>query len=60
MNDDYRNPHLILVEGRAFMAVDATNGAPLSQFPTNQTWRASLVTYMFGNKQYVKELISVT
>jgi alcohol dehydrogenase (cytochrome c) len=37
----------------AFMAVDATNGAPLWQFPTNQTWRASPMTYMFDNKQYV-------
>jgi alcohol dehydrogenase (cytochrome c) len=37
----------------AFMAVDATNGAPLWQFPTNQTWRASPMTYMCDNKQYV-------
>jgi len=37
----------------AFMAVDATNGAPLWQFPTNQVWKASPMTYMFDNRQYV-------
>jgi alcohol dehydrogenase (cytochrome c) len=35
------------------MAVDATNGKVLWQFPTNSTWRASPMTYMFDNKQYV-------
>ena len=37
----------------AFMAADATNGKALWQFPTNQTWKASPMTYMFDNKQYV-------
>ncbi|HUI78548.1 MAG TPA: PQQ-binding-like beta-propeller repeat protein [Bryobacteraceae bacterium] len=37
----------------AFMAVDATNGKPLWQFPTNQVWKASPMTYVFDNKQYV-------
>jgi alcohol dehydrogenase (cytochrome c) len=25
----------------------------LWEFPTNQTWKASPMTYMFDNKQYV-------
>jgi alcohol dehydrogenase (cytochrome c) len=37
----------------AFMAVDATNGKPLWQFPTNQVWKASPMTYVFDNKQFV-------
>jgi alcohol dehydrogenase (cytochrome c) len=37
----------------AFMAADAVTGKALWQFPTNQTWKASPMTYMFDNKQYV-------
>ena len=37
----------------SFMAVDAADGKILWQFPTNQTWKASPMTYMFDNKQYV-------
>ena len=37
----------------ALMAVDATNGKPLRQFQTNQTWKASPMTYMFDGKQYI-------
>jgi alcohol dehydrogenase (cytochrome c) len=37
----------------SFMAVDAANGTPLWQFPTNQVWKSSPMTYMFDNKQYV-------
>ena len=37
----------------AFMAADAATGKALWQFPTNHTWRASPMTYMFDNKQYV-------
>ena len=37
----------------AFMAVDAASGKPLWQFPTNQVWKASPMTYVFDNKQYV-------
>jgi alcohol dehydrogenase (cytochrome c) len=37
----------------AFMAVDAKTGAPQWQFPTNQVWKASPMTYQFDNKQYV-------
>jgi alcohol dehydrogenase (cytochrome c) len=36
-----------------FMAVDASNGKPLWQFQTNSVWKASPMTYMFDNKQYV-------
>jgi alcohol dehydrogenase (cytochrome c) len=37
----------------SFMAVDAADGKILWQFPTNQVWKASPMTYMFDNKQYV-------
>ena len=37
----------------AFMAADAATGKPLWQFPTNQTWKASPMTYMFDHKQYI-------
>jgi len=37
----------------ALMAADARNGKPLWSFQTNQTWKASPMTYMFDNKQYV-------
>jgi alcohol dehydrogenase (cytochrome c) len=37
----------------SFMAVDAANGTPLWQFPTNQVWKSSPMTYMFDDKQYV-------
>jgi len=36
-----------------FMAVDAANGKPLWQFQTNHVWKASPMTYMFDNKQYI-------
>jgi alcohol dehydrogenase (cytochrome c) len=35
------------------MAVDAKEGTPLWQFPTNQVWKASPMTYVFDNKRYV-------
>jgi len=37
----------------AFMAADAATGKLLWEFPTNQTWKASPMTYVFDNKQYV-------
>jgi alcohol dehydrogenase (cytochrome c) len=37
----------------AFMAADAATGKALWQFPTNQTWKASPMTYMFDHKQYI-------
>ena len=39
--------------GGSFMAVDAQDGKVLWDFPTNQTWRASPMTYVFDHKQYV-------
>ena len=35
------------------MAADAVTGKALWQFPTNQVWKASPMTYMFDNQQYV-------
>ena len=40
-------------EGGALMAVDAASGKPLWSFQTNQTWKASPMTYQFDQKQYV-------
>jgi alcohol dehydrogenase (cytochrome c) len=40
-------------EGGSLMAADAVSGKPLWSFQTNQTWKASPMTYMFDKKQYV-------
>jgi alcohol dehydrogenase (cytochrome c) len=40
-------------EGGALMAADATTGKPLWSFQTNQSWKASPMTYQFDGKQYV-------
>ena len=40
-------------DGGALMAADAVTGKPLWSFPTNQTWKASPMTYMFDGKQYI-------
>jgi alcohol dehydrogenase (cytochrome c) len=40
-------------EGGALMAADASSGKPLWSFPTNQTWKASPMTYTFDGKQYI-------
>ena len=40
-------------EGGALMAVDAASGKPLWSFQTNQTWKASPMTYSFDGKQFV-------
>jgi alcohol dehydrogenase (cytochrome c) len=37
----------------AFMAVDAENGKILWDFQMNANWKASPMSYMFDNKQYV-------
>ena len=37
----------------SFMAVDAGNGKILWQFPTNQVWKSSPMTYVFDNRQLV-------
>jgi alcohol dehydrogenase (cytochrome c) len=40
-------------ESGSLLAVDARSGERLWAFPTNQTWRASPMTYMFDGTQYV-------
>ena len=40
-------------EGGGLMALDAESGKPLWILPTNQTWRASPMTYMFDATQYI-------
>jgi alcohol dehydrogenase (cytochrome c) len=37
----------------SLMAADAASGAPLWSFQTNQIWKASPMTYMFDNRQYI-------
>ena len=37
----------------SFMAADAANGKAIWAFPTNQVWKASPMTYVFDNRQYV-------
>ena len=37
----------------AFMAADASTGEPLWHFQANHFWRASPMTYVFDNRQYV-------
>ena len=37
----------------SLMAADASSGKPLWSFQTNQNWKASPMTYVFDNKQYV-------
>ena len=40
-------------DSNAFMAADAVTGKPLWHFQANHFWRASPMTYMFDNNQYV-------
>ena len=40
-------------ESGALRAADAKSGKPLWSFQTNQLWKASPMTYMFDNKQYI-------
>ena len=40
-------------DGGGLMAVDAESGTPLWTFQTNETWKASPMTYMFDGKQYI-------
>jgi alcohol dehydrogenase (cytochrome c) len=37
----------------ALTAADAASGAPLWSFQTNQLWKASPMTYVFDNRQYI-------
>jgi alcohol dehydrogenase (cytochrome c) len=36
-----------------FMAVDSVSGKPLWSFQTSQLWKASPMSYVFDNKQYI-------
>ncbi len=40
-------------DGGSLMAADAATGKPLWSYPANQNWKASPMTYMFDNKQYI-------
>jgi alcohol dehydrogenase (cytochrome c) len=40
-------------DGGGLMAVDAATGAPLWNVQTNQTWKASPMTYMFDGRQFI-------
>ena len=40
-------------EGGSLMAADATNGAVLWSFPTNQLWKASPMTYSIDGRQFI-------
>ena len=40
-------------DGGSLMAVDAESGQPLWAFQTNQTWKASPMTYTFDGRQYI-------
>jgi alcohol dehydrogenase (cytochrome c) len=40
-------------EGGALMAADAWTGKPLWSFQTNQSWKASPMTYTFDGRQYI-------
>ena len=44
---------IVAEEGGSLMAVDASSGAPLWAFQTNQVWRASPMTYTFDGRQYI-------
>ena len=35
------------------MALDAASGAPLWKFRTNQSWKASPMTYAFDDAQHI-------
>jgi alcohol dehydrogenase (cytochrome c) len=40
-------------DGGGLMAVDATTGTPLWSVQTNQTWKASPMTYRFDGRQFI-------
>jgi alcohol dehydrogenase (cytochrome c) len=44
----------------AFVAADAADGKVLWQYPTNQTWKASPMTYMFDHRQYIAIAVGQT
>jgi alcohol dehydrogenase (cytochrome c) len=44
---------IVCEDGGALIAVDAADGKPLWMFQTNQTWKASPMTYVFDGKQHL-------
>jgi alcohol dehydrogenase (cytochrome c) len=44
---------IVAEDSGSLMAVDASTGKPLWNLPTNQTWRASPMTYMFDGRQFI-------
>jgi alcohol dehydrogenase (cytochrome c) len=44
----------------SFMAADAATGRVLWEYSTNHTWKASPMTYVFDNKQYVAIAVGQT
>jgi alcohol dehydrogenase (cytochrome c) len=44
---------IVAADGGSLMAVDSASGAPLWTFQTNQTWKASPMTYVFDGTQHV-------
>ena len=54
VGEEFTGP--VLIEGQAsgeFAAVDAKSGAHLWHFETQETWKASPMTYSVNGKQYV-------
>jgi alcohol dehydrogenase (cytochrome c) len=43
----------VCADSNALMAVDSSTGKPLWHFQTNHFWRASPMTYVFDNRQYI-------
>ncbi|MCP5145009.1 MAG: PQQ-binding-like beta-propeller repeat protein [Gammaproteobacteria bacterium] len=43
-----------------FAAADAASGELLWRYPTNQTWKASPMTYMFDHRQYIAIAVGST
>ena len=44
---------IVAEDGGGLMAVDAVTAKPLWHFQTNQSWKASPMTYMFDGKQHI-------
>lgn len=44
---------IVAEDSGSLMAVDASTGKPLWHLDTNQTWRASPMTYMFDGRQFI-------
>jgi alcohol dehydrogenase (cytochrome c) len=44
---------IVAEDGGGIMAIDAQSAKPLWHFQTNQSWKASPMTYTFDRKQYI-------